>query len=325
MLFFGTRPRPEAARGSRIVTAAQVGREHAGKTLLHDQAAQALLRQPLPSGLEFAVEDPRRLAELLARGRELDAELHEHGRATTVHPARQTFALLERGRGLGHLRLLDTVGQLLTHTRPGSPAAEQDRYQGYLDTLGRADVLWLVVPSPPTPCLLADEERLRSDVLLTVTYARAALERRGAARPCCVAVVLTRIDARYRDEEEARRRLPREVLGWLRRQVAPLLESDRVGEAALFPVTAFGFGAALPGAARGGNGLARGEVSWRLKPGVAPRPWNLAPLLVWTLWAGLRHKATAALGAAVPELARVCKRLRRDLDELGGWHLPLKG
>jgi hypothetical protein len=320
--------RPAATTRPPTVWVEPVGREHAGKTVLLDELDRAAFDQPLRSGQRLGVADPRRLAEALRRRRDAERRLRREGRETTVHPEVRSYTLLEAGRERAALRVRDEVGQVLTRTTPGAPPELQGQYAEYLGRLAEVDVLWQVIPCPPAQHTAADIERFRDDVQLTTAYVRTALSRRPG-RPCVLGVVLSRIDQRYHSEQHARQRLPGELSGWLTRQLRDLVGCPEVGEAAVLPVSALGFGTAVAcpraAASAGNGGLACGEREWLLRPGAVPRPFNLLPLAAWSLLAGLRVREADGLGAGLPEAIRLCRVLREDLEALGGWQIPLKG
>src|SRR5207253_2136097 len=89
-------------------------------------------------------------------------------------------------------------------------------------------------------------------------------------------------------------------------------KSMRVAEAAILPVTAFGFGNAVlreePGGREGAPPTASEdpfgpEAIWLLREGVSPQPYNLDTLVIWTMLFGLmnqesrRRPALRATGA----------------------------
>jgi hypothetical protein len=324
---FRRRPAPPSAVKVPLLRVEMVGREHAGKSVLADQVFRTALQTRLPSGLDLQVRDPRRLAALLRRAREIDERLSRHGRETTVHPESFLYSLCEGNEELAQLRLRDPIGQTLTHTTLRSPAEDQARYEDYVNALAGADVFWMMVPCIPDRLTHADVRRLKDDVHLHAGYIRAGLARRRRRRPCVLAVVVNRLDARYGSADEARERLPRELLNWMVPQLRPLSGDACVGAAAVFPVTALGFGAtvAQASAPRGApaSGLTYGEREWLLRPGHAPRAFNLKPLIVWSALAALSHREVEE----IPDLAQIrqaCRQLRDDLEALDGWCLPLQ-
>jgi hypothetical protein len=154
-------------------------------------------------------------------------------------------------------------------------------------------------------------------------------------------VVISKIDTRYPSEDDARARMPREFLRWLMKQIKDHVMGNRsVGEIAVFPVSGYGFGTAEVRAQavrdrtapnrealiphRTDSGLSQGEKEWTLKPGALPRPFNLTPLVVWSLLSGMRYREIEVNGDQEPVLARVIRKLHSDLDTLNGWTVSLK-
>ena len=150
-----------------------------------------------------------------------------------------------------------------------------------------------------------------------------------------VALVLSKIDTLFEDPVEARACLTDDVL---RTALGPLVhlidKSARVSEAVIIPVTAFGFGNAVlreqpgeragapPGSADEPFGA---EPVWLLREGVAPHPFNLDTLFIWTLLYGLLSQAEGGATGAGPEENDICRMLREDLDAGDPWLLSLKG
>lgn len=109
----------------------------------------------------------------------------------------------------------------------------------------------------------------------------------------------------------------------LREWFESLTEIPRVAEAAIFPVSAFGFGTAqeLPGTdRRPANDLSYGEREWVLRREAEQRPYNVTTLVIWSLLAALRQRPISN----AEEQTRVCQQLQDTLDRLAGWHIPVK-
>src|SRR5262249_25106894 len=146
-------------------------------------------------------------------------------------------------------------------------------------------VLWAVVPCPPPDPQPRDRRRYANDLRITLAYLREALRLRSLEQPVAVALVLSKIDALFKDAEEARASLTDEVL---RTCFGPLVhrieQSDRVSDAVIIPVTSFGFGNAVLREERGEQEGARPESEdepfgpeplWLLREGASARPFNL--------------------------------------------------
>jgi hypothetical protein len=103
--------------------------------------------------------------------------------------------------------------------------------------------------------------------------------------------------------------------------------SRKIGLASIIPVSAFGFGTAMPTEPAeefpingGVSPYSEGEVEWLLKPDAAPEPFNLTALVWWCLMGGLLFKPADEGGE---ELARVARMLNDDLRAMDAWVVPL--
>jgi hypothetical protein len=314
--------------GSRSVEIPQlklgvIGRENAGKTALFKTLYAGPMQIDLPSGLRLGVQDPRRMAELIRDSRETYRGLHERGLLSTVDPKEIEYHLLDLGRVRLGLQIREVIGQVLTRTMPQSPAQQQQLYADYLTDLATSDVLWMLLPCPPASSTEEDQERLYDDFLLSSAYAQAAMRQRG--KPCAMAIVLSKLDSRYGTEDQARERVQNDVLGWLRRQASNcLLGLENLEELTIFPVSSFGFGRSVikPHTDKERSSRSSEEAEWVLR-GAGPRPFNLTPLVLWSLVAGLRHREVTVVGREERELAQLLWRLQTDLESLEGWYYTL--
>jgi hypothetical protein len=122
------------------------------------------------------------------------------------------------------------------------------------------------------------------------------------------------------------------------RALGPLVhlidKSARVSDAAIIPVTAFGFGNAVLREPRGAPAGTPpdsadepfgAEPIWLLREGVAPHPFNLETLFLWTLLRGLLNQEGQGLVEAESEIGEICGMLREDLNAGDPWLLTLKG
>jgi hypothetical protein len=222
---------------------------------------------------------------------------------------------------------------VLTHTLPNSDPRLQSRYVEYLRNLVNAHVLWVVVPCPPPGPGPGDERRYANDLHITLAYLREALRLRTLRRPAAVALVLSKTDALFPSLDEAREALTDDVL---LRALGPLVhliqQSTHVSDAAVVPITAFGFGKAVlreDGAERhdapGSSDEPFGdEPIWLLKEGEAPHPYNLDTLFLWSLLLGLLNK-TDPDSEVASERDTLCRMLRDDLESRDVWLVPIKG
>ena len=122
----------------------------------------------------------------------------------------------------------------------------------------------------------------------------------------------------------------------LRNALGPLVQlieqSEHVSDAAIIPVTAFGFGKAVlredgaerheaPGSAEEPFG---DEPIWLLKEGESPQPHNLDTLFLWSLLLGA-HEPGRDRPEGEARLDTICRMLRDDLEAGDPWLVPLKG
>lgn len=300
-----------------------VGREHAGKTCFLDQLQRVLGRATFASGLSFSFGDPRLLAVDLRENRENDRRLRQEGRVTTLQPRTISCSALHSGKPQLAIRIKDAIGQLLTHSTAEGSDDQRTRYERWLNGIAASDVLWAFLPAPPRNAGPSDLQRIRDDFVLHKAYVQEALKRRESQRPVVVAFLVNRIDARYADVDDARRRLPVEILTPLAVQLRPLRDDPRISSLACVPLSAFGFGCAREAPRRGVLPLTCGEREWLLKPDKTPRPYNLLGLVGWSLAAALRQQEIEQT-TNVEHITELCRRLQNDFERLGAWHVPLK-
>jgi hypothetical protein len=191
-----------------------------------------------------------------------------------------------------------------------------------------------VVPCPPPAPSPRDRRRYANDLRITLAYLREALRLRSLKQPAAVVLVLSKIDTLFEGPEEARSSLTDEVL---RSALGPLVQlidkSSHVSDAAIIPVTAFGFGNAVlrdEGTGREGSHPETheepfgSEPIWLLPEGSSPQPYNLDALFLWTLLVGLLTQAEHGAGEE-PAVDEVCRKLGDDMTTADPWLLPLKG
>jgi hypothetical protein len=324
--------RPADETGVWVVRAGCIGRGHAGKTALFQALGEGPVGDFFPSGLHVDVGDPKEVARMIREGEETQRFLQMSGLPPTLQASHMRYYLYDGDQRRVVFKMREVIGQVLTHTLPESSPEAQARYLDYLKSLLKTHVLWVVIPCPPPNPGPRDRRRYANDLRITAAYLREALRLRPSPWPASVALVVSKIDALYRDEEEARRTLTDELL---REVLGPLVNvvdrSAHAADAAIFPVTAFGFG----------NGLLReeddeeqnaeapaddpfgGEPVWLLREGVAPQPFNLATLVLWSLLFGLLNQETQWEGDT--SVTDLCRLLRDDLDKENHWLVPFKG
>jgi hypothetical protein len=333
------RPREEAAQAEdtkvREVRAGCIGRGFAGKTALFRALADGPGGDFLPSGLHVDAADPREVARMIREAEETRRLLQGSGLPPTLHASQIHYCVYDGHEPRVAYILREVIGQVLTHTLPDSAAEQQARYDDYLKSLVNTHALWAVVPCPPSKPGARERRRYANDLRITAAYLREALRRRSLRRPAAVALVLSKIDTLFGSAEEARAALTDEVL---RDSLAPLVQlvgqSPRVSDAAVIPVTSFGFGTAVlrePGGEQAGawpesaDEAFGPEPVWLLREGVSPQPFNLDTLFLWTLFLGLLNQAGPEGAGPDSEVGELCRRLAGDLDAADPWMLPLKG
>jgi hypothetical protein len=310
-----------------------VGRGHAGKTALFHALGESLVGDFLPSGLHLDAADPREVARMIREAEETQRLLRRSGLPPTLEVSHTRYCLYEGDDRRVVCRMREVIGQILTLTLPDSEPKLQARYDDYLHNLVNAHVLWAVVPCPPADPGPRDRRRYANDLRIIVAYLREALRLRTLRQPAAVALVLSKADALFATPEQARAALTPDVL---HRALGPLVQliekSARVSDAAVIPVTAFGFGNSVlrengadrAGAAGSADEPFGDEPIWLLREGATPQPYNLDTLFLWSVLLGLLNQ----LGpdpAADPQADAVCRKLRDDLEAADPWLLPVKG
>jgi hypothetical protein len=312
-----------------------IGRGHAGKTALFRTLGEGPLGDFFPSGLHADAGDPRGVAQMIRESEEAQRLLHQFGLPPTLKAAQLRYYLYEGSVQRVCYRMHEVIGQVLTHTLPDSGPEQQARYTEYLRNLVNTHVLWAVIPCPPIDPSDRDRRRYANDLRITLAYLREAIRLRTLEQPVAVALVLSKIDALFKDAEEARASLTDEVL---RTSFGPLVhlieQSPRVSDVAIIPVTAFGFGNAIlreeGGERQGAPPEAEdepfgSEPIWLLREGASAQPYNLDTLFLWTLLFGLLNQAGHGILEEDTDLSRLCRTLGADLDAIDPWLLPLAG
>ena len=332
-------PREEATlREGEDVTEVHVGcigRGHAGKTALLRTLSEGPVGDFFPSGLHVDAGDPREVAQMIREADEAERLLHRFGLPPTLKASQTRYCLYDGAVLRVVYTMREVIGQVLTHTLPDSAVEQQTHYTEYLRSLVNTHVLWAVVPCPPPNPSARDRRRYANDLRITLAYLREALRLRSLEQPVAVALVLSKIDALFKDAEEARTSLTDEVL---RTSFGPLVhlieQSPRVSDAAIIPVTAFGFGNAVlreeAGEREGAHPESEdepfgSEPIWLLREGVSAQPCNLDTLFVWTLLFGLLNQAGHDVLEEDTELGQICRTLREDWGAIDHWLLPLTG
>src|SRR5262249_46365311 len=126
-----------------------------------------------------------------------------------------------------------------------------------------------------------------------------------------------------------RSRMDEAYLKELFREFANLVQhSDMVSDAAIFPLTTMGFGNAVEKI----NGHVNGEPRSHRDQGPVYllnrekliTPWNLRPLMVWSMLHALPNLNATQWSRQVPDLTRTCQFLKHDLQEMDPHYISLK-
>jgi hypothetical protein len=316
------------------VRAACIGRENAGKTALFRALDEGPVGEFFPSGLHLDLGDPREVARMIAEAEKTQRILQSSGLPPTLQASQIRYYLYAGEERRVVYKMREVIGQILTHTLPDSAAIRQTDYVEYLKSLVNTHVLWVIVPCPPPNPGSRERRRFANDLRITIAFLREALRLRTLKQPAAAVLVLSKIDTLFKDAEEARASLTDDVL---RKALGPLVnlidQSARVSNAAIIPVTAFGFDNAVLRESVGGRNAAPpesedqpfgGEPIWLLREGVAPLPFNLDTLLLWTLHFGLLNQKGGG-AEAKPETETICRMLREDLEAGDPWLVSIKG
>jgi hypothetical protein len=329
-----TEPRKQQKQQRPLIRLGVIGQSNSGKTVLNLAAHYSLRNFVTASNLQFEPEDPQKYLEL---DRKLITAIETMRRVRLP----STFAMDYFDYGLyagdaiqAALRLPEVIGQALS-----DPNYKKEGYDDYLGHLGQADILWVVLSIQSISGMTFDEQLGRS-----VKFLRQALaDHQEQSRP--VAVVLTQIDGDFSSEKAAREKMTETSL---RESLKPLITllstSNHVHEAALFPVSSFGFGNVF--SSTGGqisrdtsqsqdnasdadpavqnippNNIESGN--WQLKPDAIIEPFNIQPLIIWSCLKSLQNKSFPN-NSNIKEQG-LCNQLLSDLHAMNGWFIPLKG
>jgi hypothetical protein len=315
-----------------IIRLETIGRERSGKTVKKLCFYKGPLQGIQVSGLELTAADPRNMASWLRDSLESYRSLQRCVPTSTVSPAVTEYHLFEGNQPRVVLQLREVVGQVLTHTTSDSDPEQLQRFAQYVDNLTQADVIEVVLACPPAEGSPVDLERFEADLQLHASYLREAINLRATPLPCAVALILNKIDTRFASAKEARAALTDDRLRTALNRLVRISEtSDKVGLAAIFPLTSFGFDNAVAAETavpdRNGHGyagaslLSAGETEWLLKPDATPSPYNLTGLVWWEIMAGLLLKPH---DGREREFARLAEMLHVDLRSMAAWYIPLQ-
>jgi hypothetical protein len=324
--------RPQRSSRPASVQLAAHGRPHAGKSMLRHAVTEHTPLRTLPSSeLQFgAAEDPRDY-NARARIRRQNLTIYRNnGFPATEELEPWSIELCKQGETLVRLTSLDMIGQILSGALPDSDPEIQRLYMQHVDVLQRAHVLWTVLALPARDGSSHDVERWQDDLRRALVYLHTAQRGRPEMNTVSVAIVLTKLDTLFESAEEARDHLTDdEILEAVQPLVTGLRGSRSILSAACFPVSALGFGRAVPlattaeSSSRGGiAGLDEGEQEWILGEDMYPEPFNVLGLVVWSIMAGLAN--TEVDSHRADEFRTLYQQLRSDLEQLDAWMVPVK-
>lgn len=319
-----------SARASRQPQAAplklqaeMIARNAAGKTAALTAINDVCEGTHLPSGLLFSVSDPLAANRLLQsmRNRRIDLQ-SDHGIESTQNAEELQYRLQEGDETRVEFVTHEVIGQILVGTTSDSPPQARQMYENYVERLRQANVLMVMVPAPTD---MDDEQgriTFKEDLKLTSAYLRHALDKHDANSPCSVAIVMTKLDAMFSSEQDARAALSDPVL---RQALSPLVHSvigsSKVRDAVIVPTSSLGFGRTeeIENSAdlTGGRGRLHRLIGQELEP------FNIVGLLVWSLLYGLLPQ-TVKTGEQEMAIASTVQKLSDDLDALQPWLVPIK-
>jgi len=328
--------RPDRVRQDLRVRGRLVGRGAAGKTGLLTAVADGVLNEFFPeSGFSPGYSDPLiSNEERVKREKRLEIT-RKTGVPQTLERSTVSFELLEGAKPLVAVDLVDEVGQDFTNTKASSDEDSKTRFREVQNDLSRADVAWIITSCPPPEFGPRHQKQLAKDIGNALENLRAAVTRRPPGRPIPVGLVLTKADRIADSAEEARSLMADDML---RQFLAPLVNfcrvADQVADCAIFPTSSFGFGNSVPGKnqadRRGGpensDAFEGNDPGDLIRDPHSIRPFNLQPLVAWSLMAGLKHQdVLVADDGPTPEAVRIARLLARDIESMDRWIVTVKG
>jgi hypothetical protein len=176
----------------------------------------------------------------------------------------------------------------------------------------------------------------RSDLRNLQDWLRAVVRRRSIGRPLAVAIVMTKCDRLADSPDQARELMSDEALAQAVMPLVSLCRGDKkVGDVAIFPTSAFGFGNSIAGddvddefaqstrSSETGD-FGSGDPPDRPRDTYQIRPFNLHALLAWSLMSGLKQQDVEINGKETPEAVRIAQLLGIDLRQIEGWIVRVK-
>lgn len=310
-----------------------IGRGYSGKTAMFKAISANTVGEFFTSGLHIDWGDPQHVAAAIQDTEETQALLEGIGLPATTEVSEDIFYLYEGETALTSLHLREVIGQVLTHAKPNSSEQVQKFYSEYMEHLASTHILWTVIPAPPEDLDARGKRRYQNDLKITAAYLQQGLRKRPADSVTSVALVMSKLDAYYDNIDHAQEELDDQTLLQLFGPIVNTVRtSSRVAEAAIFPVSAFGFGnsalleetEAQFDTAPSSNSprFYTDEPAWVLKPGAIQEPYNLTALTCWSVLQGLLNAATEE--KREEELEETCRRLLQDFHDTDRWTVPVK-
>lgn len=294
-----------------------------GKTALEVAILRTCVGLPFGSGLMLLPDSIAAYNETVKRAQDTETE-------SLTRPLVSTRGGIERWRlRLTDQRRLDLPvtfadieGQLLTAWTSGATDDVRLRNRELLRYTAMADVLIITVPAQPPGSSPVGMREHRARVGSAAIHALAALDlrRRVSSRRLPVAVAVTQADLWGDHEHEVRSSVTAGDVGeWYRGLTGLLMAHELVGDLALIPVSAFGYGNTRPidePDPSTGNPASR-IVGHATVDGVF-RGDNIPTLVLWTLAMGLRSKLPR-IGGQGARIRGIRAALEEDLGRDDGW------
>ena len=327
-----------------------LGRENTGKTAILTAIELMVLTLHLNSGLCLDVLDASgdtisatalngRMKRL--RKRLFDLSPQGQGLVSTVKAEPICYALTDGGVPRIRLNTSEEVGQLISGVDDQSSEDDKQRLRQFQTGIAHADVVAIVLSPPikesdPSTC-----PRWLMDKKQYAVNLQEAIRNSNRKTPLSVAVLLNKVDTLCPTEQTAREQLSDDLLCAEVQDLIHVLQRNALIEnAALFPVSAFGFGkteirAKQPRETDNGDS-GRGPAVWQrtarseehayeVRKGESIDPFNVKTVLLWSLLASMMHREVDCVDGEEIPLATVCGKLMGDLRDCDGWFVTLKG